>query len=138
VIIFNTLLEDFEPDNPESVKIWLKNVIREEKKVEGDIIYVFTTDEHVYSINKDFLQHDTLTDIITFGTSQDNKIISGEIYISIDRIKENAGKINLPAQKELARVMVHGVLHLIGYNDKTASEKNEMTAKEDYYLNLLP
>ena len=136
--IFSTLLEDFEPDHPESVKIWLKNVIREEQKAEGDIIYIFTSDEHVHTINKDFLQHDTLTDIITFGTSQDRKIISGEIYISIDRIKENAGKINQPMQRELSRVMVHGVLHLIGYNDKTVPEKTEMTAKEDYYLNLLP
>ncbi len=132
------MLEDFEPENPESVKIWLKDVIRDERKVEGDIIYILTSDEHLHAINTDFLQHDTFTDIITFGTSLDEKIISGEIYISIDRIKENAGRLNQPVQNELSRVMVHGILHLIGYDDKTVQEKAEMTAKEDYYLNLLP
>ncbi len=138
MIIFNTLLEDFEPEHPESLKSWLKKVIVSEQKSVGDIVYVFTSDKHLHSVNKDFLQHDTLTDIITFGTSEDLQVISGEIYISIDRVKENAVHQHQTFRNELARVLVHGILHLIGYNDKTPDEKAEMTAKEDYYVNLLP
>jgi len=138
VIIFNTLLEDFELQNPESLKVWLKNVIRHEQKYVGDIVYIFTGDKYLHSINLDFLNHDTFTDIITFDTSEDAEVISGEIYISAERVTDNAGLLNKDFQEELSRVLVHGVLHLIGYGDKTPEEKTEMTAKEDYYLNLQP
>jgi len=138
VIIFNTLLDDFELQNPESLKVWLKNVIRHEQKYVGDIVYIFSDDEYLHAINLDFLNHDTLTDIITFDTSEDDEIISGEIYISAERVADNAGLLNKDFQEELSRVLVHGVLHLIGYGDKTPEEKTEMTAKEDYYLNLQP
>jgi rRNA maturation RNase YbeY len=132
------LLDDFELQNPESLKVWLKNVIRHEQKYVGDIVYIFSDDEYLHAINLDFLNHDTLTDIITFDTSEDDEIISGEIYISAERVADNAGLLNKDFQEELSRVLVHGVLHLIGYGDKTPEEKTEMTAKEDYYLNLQP
>jgi rRNA maturation RNase YbeY len=132
------LLEDFELQNPESLKVWLKNVIRHEQKYVGDIVYIFTGDKYLHSINLDFLNHDTFTDIITFDTSEDAEVISGEIYISAERVTDNAGLLNKDFQEELSRVLVHGVLHLIGYGDKTQEEKTEMTAKEDYYLNLQP
>lgn len=138
MIIFNTLLDDFELQNPESFKVWLKNVIRNEQKYVGDIVYIFSDDEYLHAINLDFLNHDTLTDIITFDTSEDSDVISGEIYISVERVADNAGILNKDFQEELSRVLVHGVLHLIGYGDKTPEEKTEMTAKEDYYLNLQP
>ena len=138
MIIFNTLLDDFEFHDQESSKEWLKNVIREEQKYVGDIVYVFTEDEYLHSINLDFLNHDTFTDIITFDTSEDARIISGEIYISVERVADNARTLRKDFQDELSRVLVHGVLHLIGYGDKTPEEKTEMTAKEDYYLNLQP
>ena len=138
MIIFNTLLDDFELQNPESFKVWLKNVIRNEQKYVGDIVYIFSDDEYLHAINLDFLNHDTLTDIITFDTSEDSDVISGEIYISVERVADNAGILNKDLQEELSRVLVHGVLHLIGYGDKTPEEKTEMTAKEDYYLNLRP
>lgn len=138
MIIFNTLLDDFELQNPESFKVWLKNVIRNEQKYVGDIVYIFSDDEYLHAINLDFLNHDTLTDIITFDTSEDSDVISGEIYISVERVADNAGILNKDLQEELSRVLVHGVLHLIGYGDKTPEEKTEMTAKEDYYLNLQP
>ena len=138
MIIFNTLLDDFELQNPESFKVWLKNVIRKEQKYVGDIVYIFSGDTYLHAINLDFLNHDTFTDIITFDTSEDTEVISGEIYISIERVADNADILNKNFQEELSRVLVHGVLHLIGYGDKTPEEKTEMTAKEDYYLNLQP
>jgi len=138
VITFNTLLEGFELKNPENLKDWLKEIISENNKLLGAIVYVLAEDTYLHKINKDFLNHDTLTDIITFETSVDPSVISGEIFISIDRVKENAINQNQLFEKELARVLAHGVLHLIGYDDKTSEQKLTMRAKEDYCLNLLP
>ena len=138
MITFNTLLEGFELKNPENLKSWLKEILSENNKVLGDIVYVLADDTYLHKINKDFLDHDTLTDIITFETSVDPSVISGEIFISIERVKENAIKQKQQFDKELARVIVHGVLHLIGYDDKTSEQKLKMRAKEDYCLNLLP
>jgi rRNA maturation RNase YbeY len=139
VINFNTAIEGFKLKNPEELKYWIQEIIQKEhQKVEGEIVYIFTDDEYVNSINKQFLNHDTLTDIITFDSSKDNNIISGEIYVSIERIKENAQTHGQDFEKELARVMVHGILHLIGFNDKTSEEKAIMRVQEDNCLNLLP
>ena len=138
MITFNTLLEGFEIKNPENLKSWLKEILSENNKVLGDIVYVLADDTYLHKINKDFLDHDTLTDIITFETSVDPSVISGEIFISIERVKENAIKQNQQFEKELARVIVHGALHLIGYDDNTSEKKIKMRAKEDYCLNLLP
>jgi len=139
VISFNSLQEGFELQNPKEIKTWLRKIIQKEhQKLEGEIQYVFTDDDILSSINKDFLNHDTLTDIITFDTSMEEDVISGEIYLSIERIRENAATQHQPFERELARVLVHGILHLIGFNDESPDEKAVMRTQEDYCLNLLP
>lgn len=99
------------------------------------MIYVFSDDEFLHKINKEYLRHNTYTDIITFDLSE-NDSLDGEIYISLDRVKENAQNFNVKFTDEIHRVMVHGILHLLGYNDKTPSQKRKMKAKEDFYLSL--
>ena len=139
MISFNTAIEGFTLKNPEKLKSWLQEIIQKEhQKIEGEILYIFTDDTYLYSINKKFLNHDTFTDIITFDSSVDNDIISGEIYVSIERIKENSQTHHQDFEMELARVMVHGILHLIGFKDKTSEEKAIMRVQEDNCLNLLP
>jgi rRNA maturation RNase YbeY len=113
----------------------MMNVITEEKKVLKNINYIFCSDEFLLEFNKKYLNHSTFTDILTFPDDSVSGRISGDIYISIDRIRENSEKYAQPFEKELHRVMVHGVLHLLGYMDKTKSQKETMTLKEDYYLN---
>jgi len=115
---------------------WLNEVIKSENKIAGDIQFVFCDDKFLLDVNKAYLDHDTFTDIITFPTSQNEMIISGEVYISQERVLDNAAHRGLEMEAELSRVMVHGILHLTGYNDKTKAGKIEMRAKEDYYLNL--
>lgn len=138
MISFNSLNSEFELQKASYFKSWLVAVIEAEKKIVGEIQYVFCDDKFLLTINQTYLNHDTLTDIITFPTSTSGNILSGEIYISIPRVKENAELVHQKYEDEIARVLVHGVLHLIGYNDSTISEKTEMRAKEDYYLNLQP
>jgi rRNA maturation RNase YbeY len=117
---------------------WIKQAIQKENHQTGDIFYHFCSDDFLLKINREYLQHDYLTDIITFPLSTQPKIISGEIFISIDRVKENASILRTGFEREFARVLIHGVLHLLGYDDHTDEEKREMRAKEDYYLSLLP
>ena len=139
MISFNNLLEGFELINPKQLKNWLQEIIqREFDKWEGEIIYVFTNDAYLLTINQNFLKHDSFTDIITFDTSTEKDLISGEIYISIERVRENAQKQNQAFEVELSRVLVHGVLHLLGFTDATSEEKAIMKTQEDYCLNLLP
>ncbi len=138
MINFNSLKEGFVLSNPEYLRTWLKAVIESEKKKQGDIQFVFCDDDYLLTINRDYLNHDTLTDIVTFPTSNDTSVISGEIYISVDRVTENANIENVIFVAELSRVMVHGVLHLMGYKDHQNGEKIQMRSKEDYYLNLQP
>lgn len=116
---------------------WLDKSVRKEKKKSGDLTFIFCSDKRLLAINKQFLQHNFYTDIITFDYSQDNTI-SGDIFISIDRVKENALHYETTFQNELKRVMIHGVLHLCGYKDKTKAQKKQMREKEDYYLSLWP
>lgn len=99
--------------------------------------YVFCTDEHLLDINKRYLNHHYYTDIITFDQSSEPQTIEGDLFISIDRVSENAALEKVPFQKELQRVIFHGLLHLLGYKDKTASEKKRMREKEDACLSLL-
>jgi len=101
----------------------------------GDINYIFCSDSYLLKLNQEFLSHQTYTDIITFDYSV-GKTISGEIYISLDRIKENANHFNVSPQEELLRVMIHGVLHLSGYRDKKRAEKSIMRKKEEACLSL--
>lgn len=107
-----------------------------EKKEVEKIDFVFCSDAFLLPLNKKYLRHQTLTDIITFDYSN-KKILAGEIYISLDRVKENAKTFGVEFSEELYRVMLHGVLHLIGYRDKTAEEKSRMRRKENRYLRLL-
>ena len=124
---------DFDLKNQSVIKKWIKHVVKNEKKEIETINYIFCNDEYLHNLNVDYLKHDTLTDIITFDYSTDN-IISGDIFISIERVKENAMLFKKTFDDELKRVIVHGVLHLIGYNDKSPEDKVVMTAKEDFYL----
>jgi rRNA maturation RNase YbeY len=117
-------------------KTWIKKVIVSEKKKLGAIQYIFCDDNYLLKINRTYLNHDTLTDIITFSTSDSKEIISGEIYISIERITENAIVQSSSFNDELSRVIIHGVLHLVGYDDNCDNDKKIMRSKEDYYLLL--
>lgn len=131
--------DDFADDIDEfKIKSWLRSVIFSEHKKEGEIQYVFCDDGYLLSINQSFLDHDTYTDIISFPTSKNKSIISGEIYISLDRVTENSINLDSEYTNELHRVIIHGILHFLGYKDHTPEEKKEMRNKEDYYLNLLP
>ena len=113
---------------------WIADVIRTESKRPGSINIIFCSDIYLSELNKAYLDHTTLTDIITFPFTEESDKISGDIFISIERIRENAARFLQSAEDELNRVMVHGVLHLLGYKDKSKNDKSLMTAKEDYYL----
>ena len=112
---------------------WLNEIIIEENKILGDIVYIFCDDDYLLAKNIKYLNHNTLTDVITFDYSK-NKLISGDILISIDRVRENSNIFGVQFLNELQRVMAHGLLHLLGYNDKTEIEEKEIREKEDYYL----
>lgn len=135
-VSFNSLTINFFPKNKRRIKKWISAVIKKEKKAEGKLAYIFCSDKELLKINKEFLNHSTFTDIVTFDYTE-GKIISGEIYISVDRIEENAKNFNTDFETELRRVMIHGVLHLCGYGDKTKSDKKLMREKEDKALTLL-
>ena len=96
--------------------------------------FVFCSDEYLLEINKQYLNHDTYTDIVTFDSSEDEDVIAGDIFISVDRIRENASKFGVSERDEMHRVIIHGVLHLCGFMDKEKEEKDLMTAKENEYL----
>lgn len=127
---------DFEFVNENKQTSWVEKTIQNEGKIVGELSFVFCDDEYLHKINLEYLNHDTYTDIITFDYTEAN-IISGDIFISIDRVKENAIAFNVLFENELSRVIIHGVLHLMGYKDKTEEESTLMRAKEDFYLNLL-
>ena len=116
-------------------KNWLKKVVNNEKKQLGEIVYVFCNDSYILQKNIQFLNHNFLTDVISFDYSSENTI-SGDVLISIERIKDNAKKFNVPFLNELDRVMVHGLLHLLGYNDKSKNEIKTMRDKENFYLSI--
>jgi len=124
----------FNLESSVEVAQWISNVIEAEGYDEGDISYIFCDDEYLLKINKQFLDHDTLTDIISFDNSL-GKQIHGEIYISEERVRENALEFNQTFEDELHRVIIHGVLHYCGFKDKTDTEKQAMRAQEDHCLN---
>ena len=139
MISFKSIKAGFEFQDPAFFRSWLKIVLdKEGKYVAGEIQYVFCDDEYLTQLNTKYLKHDTLTDVITFPNTENDAIISGDVFISIDRINENQQKFVTTKHEELSRVIVHGLLHLIGYNDQTADDNNLMTQKEDYYLSLQP
>ncbi|MGZ9677238.1 rRNA maturation RNase YbeY [Flavobacterium sp. GNP001] len=121
---------DFELDNEAAVQQWLSRVIESENKKEGEINYIFCDDDYLHKINMEYLQHDTLTDIISFDYCVGSEI-NGDVFVSIERVKENALDFNVAFDEELKRVLVHGVLHYCGYKDKTEADEMLMRAKED-------
>lgn len=120
--------------NIKKLKAFIALLFKKEGKQIGNLNYIFCTDKALHKINKSYLDHDFYTDIITFNLSSSRSIINGEIYISTERVKENAATFGTSFQKELHRVIFHGALHLCGYKDKTDGEKAKMKAKENYYL----
>jgi len=127
-------IENDKLSNNEDLNLWLNSVIIEEEMIIGELVYVFCNDEYLLTKNIQFLNHNTLTDVITFDYSED-KIISGDILISTERVVENAKIFNVNYLTELQRVMVHGLLHLLDYKDKIKKDANTMREKENYYLN---
>lgn len=118
-------------------KRWIKSIIQAANHRLQELNFIFCSDEYLLEVNKNYLQHDYYTDIITFDTSEKEEMIAGDIFISIDRVKDNAESLKIPFDTELNRVLIHGVLHLLGYSDKSPKDKAKMTAKEDEALALL-
>jgi len=127
----------FELKDESSITSWLQSVATAEGQSIGEINYIFCSDEYILSINEEYLNHDYYTDIITFDNrdnTQDD--IEADIFVSVDRVQENAQMIQVPFDTELRRVMVHGLLHLLGYHDKSEEEISQMREKEEAYLSL--
>ena len=126
---------DFEIPEETIYTDWISNVIISENKSEGEINYIFCDDDYLVEINQQYLNHDTLTDIISFDYSLGNEI-HGDVYISIERVRENAEEFKVSFEEELKRVMIHGVLHYCGYKDKSESDELLMRSKEDEKIKL--
>jgi len=124
---------DFELNNEEQLSRWISSVIVSEGCTEDEINYVFCDDEYLHKLNVEFLNHDTLTDIISFDYSM-GKTLQGDIFISIERVEDNAKDFEVEFMEELQRVLVHGILHYCGYKDKTEEEAKLMRSKENFYL----
>jgi len=131
------MIQFFYENLPETVSTdytpWLEEIILSEGKKTGEINYIFCDDEYLLKINQDYLQHDYYTDIITFDSVK-GKTISGEIFVSLQRISDNASTLSKNYEEELRRVLAHGILHLCGYKDKTEDEEKKMRKKEDFYI----
>jgi len=127
---------DFQLQNETSISKWLIAAVGNENKTIGEINYIFCEDDYLLKKNQEYLNHDTLTDIITFDYSEENKL-SADIFISVERVKENALIFAVPFEQELKRVIIHGILHLIGYKDKSEEEAKIMRNKEDFYLSKI-
>lgn len=115
---------------------WIKQVIASEGKMVGDVSFIFCSDSYLLDVNKKYLEHDYFTDIITFDYVE-GLVISGDIFISVDRVNENSVEFKTTVTDELNRILIHGILHLLGYKDKQKKDKLLMTEKEDFYLNVL-
>ncbi|MBA3663664.1 MAG: rRNA maturation RNase YbeY [Bacteroidetes bacterium] len=132
-ITFITQHTGFKLKQGAKIKTWIKKIVELEKRQQGQLNFVFTTDKDLLKINQQFLKHNTFTDIITFDYTEE-KTLNADIMISVDRVGENAKKLKLEFQEELKRVMIHGVLHLCGYKDKTKPDSTLMRKKEDWAL----
>ena len=126
---------DFKIEDTKALSHWISEIILHENHELGDLAYVFCDDAYLHKLNLQFLNHDTLTDIISFDNSL-GKQIHGEIYISVERVKENAGTYQVAFLEELHRVIIHGVLHFCGYKDKTKKQQETMSCKENEALDL--
>lgn len=127
---------DFKVVNPIKTKRWLKNASISEGYKLSQLNYVFCSDEYLLEINKEYLDHDYFTDIITFDNSEEDNQLEGDIYISVDRVRENAATFHTDFDTEMRRVLIHGLLHLAGHDDTSEALKTAMRAKEDEYLRL--
>lgn len=134
MVIFN-YETDFKIENESVYEVWIDNLIASENKDAGEINYIFCTDDYLHQINQEYLQHDTLTDIISFDYTI-GTLISGDIFISIERVQENAKEYEVSFHEELLRVMSHGILHYCGYGDKTSEEQTIMRAKENEKISM--
>lgn len=128
----------FTLPNKGKIRGWIKEIILREKKELGNLNFIFCKDSYLNEINIKYLNHDTLTDIITFDLSEKPNQISGDIFISIERVIDNSKTFKSNISSELNRVISHGILHLMGYNDKSTKDALIIRQKEDYYLSLLP
>lgn len=126
----------FKFPHPQKTRNWIKESVRKEKKSLNEINFIFCSDDYLKAINTQFLKHRTYTDIITFDNSEGSALLQGDIFISIERVNDNAQKYGTGFDEELHRVLIHGILHLIGYTDKDSASKNLMRKKEDAYLSL--
>jgi rRNA maturation RNase YbeY len=136
-IQFDYFKTTFRLRRAKKISAWIDKIVRSEGARVSALTYVFCSDAYLLSINKKYLGHDTLTDIITFEYTESKGLLEGEIYISVQRVKENASNLGVDFATELNRVIIHGVLHLVGYSDKSAAEKKKMRAKEEWCLGKL-
>lgn len=134
----NFFTEDIKFNLPNKLKrkAWLNNIAKTEGFKIAELSYIFCSDEYLNKMNLDYFDHDTLTDIITFDNSEEEGIIEGDIFISIDRVRDNAKQLNLTEEIELSRVISHGLFHLMGYKDKTKTQILEMRGKEEFAIEL--
>jgi len=130
--------EDIVFKQPQSLKTskWIKSTSESEGYKIGDLNYIFCSDEYLLEINRQYLQHDYYTDIITFDNSEEEGKLEGDIYISVERVRDNATNLNIDFEVELRRVLIHGLLHLLGFEDNTDELKQQMREKEDACLFL--
>ncbi|WP_090080353.1 rRNA maturation RNase YbeY [Halpernia frigidisoli] len=134
--MINYFFENTDPiEISEKISPWLNDLITSENKKLGEITFIFADDEYVLKVNQDYLKHDFYTDVITFDYVK-GKIISGDIFVSLHRISDNAKMLDKDFEKEFLRVLAHGILHLCGYKDKSEEEISLMREKEDHYINL--
>jgi probable rRNA maturation factor len=134
--MINYFFENIDPiEISDKISRWLKDLISAENRKLGEITYIFGSDDYILKVNQDYLKHDFYTDVITFDYVK-GKIISGDIFVSLPRISDNAKILNKDFEKEFLRVLAHGILHLCGYKDKSEEEISLMREKEDRYINL--
>jgi probable rRNA maturation factor len=127
---------DFSLSNPEQVADWIASIIEQHEFELVGLTYVFCSDEYLHQMNVEYLDHDTLTDIITFDNADEEGTVEGDIFVSIDRVRDNAQTLGIPFEDELHRVLIHGVLHLLGFKDKTDEQEALMRKQEDSCLSL--
>jgi rRNA maturation RNase YbeY len=125
----------YEQPKKRATQQWLKKQAEQEGYSIGELNYIFCSDEYLLQVNRDYLQHDYYTDIITFDQSEEESKIEGDIFISVDRVQENATKLSITQKQEMTRVLAHGMLHLCGYGDKSEEEAKLMRSKEEEWIN---
>ncbi|GAA4423713.1 rRNA maturation RNase YbeY [Pontibacter saemangeumensis] len=127
---------EFELDNPDQVSEWIATIVAQHGQELNNLTYVFCSDDYLHHINVEYLDHDTLTDIITFNNADEDGIVEGDVFISVDRVRDNATELGTSFTDELHRVIIHGVLHLLGFSDKSEEDEALMRKQEDSSLSL--